>query len=169
MQGDPRRFIEENGKWINKGSEAQIYLYNGWVWKVYSRGGPLSEERARRNAKFLLAHQATGCVPYVEDIADAEMGLIKMEFIPGQTLRQYQKTDAWKNGEYRNRLLEVIWQARVLLPHNIEFMDFRNPDNIIIQTDDEQWPLRAIFLEGGMEKIYKGCKQYHFFFFVITR
>lgn len=51
----------------------------------------------------------------------------------------------------RNELLKLLWDARLTLPHDIEFTDFKNSDNIMLKLNAKGIPLNVIFLEGGTE------------------
>lgn len=51
----------------------------------------------------------------------------------------------------RNHLLELLWIARLTLPHDIEFTDFKNPDNIMVTLNGAGFPIFVTFIEGGTE------------------
>ena len=90
-----------------------------------------------------------------------------MEFVDGITLSEFVKTDQAKglavslfpscyltntlDLSVRNELLKLLWDARLTLPHDIEFTDFKNSDNIMLKLNAKGIPLNVIFLEGGTE------------------
>jgi hypothetical protein len=76
---------------------------------------------------------------------------IKMDLIEGMTLSAFLKTEQAKGVGTRNMLLELLWLARLTLPHNIEFTDLKKLDNIMIRVNQLGVPVSVIFVEGGTE------------------
>jgi hypothetical protein len=69
-------------------------------------------------------------------------------YIDGCTLTDYLKKDQSKD---RSWLMEMLWNARLKLPHDIEFVDFKNADNIMLKLDRSGVAIGVMFLEGGVE------------------
>lgn len=47
--------------------------------------------------------------------------------------------------------MEMLWNARLKLPHDIEFVDLKNADNIMVKLDRSGVAIGVMFVEGGIE------------------
>mgnify|MGYP001069339528 CR=1 FL=1 len=145
-----REKVLEKGRFIAKGSEAKVYYYQNHAWKLFKPR--FVKSRFHQNVKFLTSYSNTNVVPRFACVACAEYGIIRMKYLDEKTFVTLRKV-LEVNGlsmEKRKNILQLIWNARCKLPSSIQFCDFKNPANIMIQFSEEH-PIGAVFVEGGKE------------------
>jgi hypothetical protein len=156
LEGDIRKY----GKELGHGSEAVVYLYQGFAWKIFNRKSQMNHVQLHIN--FLTSNKNSGVVPCIKSGSTTE-GIIQMEYLEDfVTLKKIMRTEQFKDPSWRNSLLEVIFEARLQLPLDIEYVDFKNLSNIMVKRDVRDKPIRAVFIEGGKENKDSGGAFYLF-------
>lgn len=148
-----RTEVLEHGHFLKRGSEAELYVYQGSAWKVYFT--PIVEERFQRNVQFLMKYSHTNVVPKFQGVAILKSGIIRMQFLDESFLTLKEIMAMQLSIDVRRALLSQLLRARRELPMYIQFCDFKNPENIMVKTvkGEHFETLGVIFIEGGTEQM----------------
>lgn len=103
-------------------------------------------------------------VPKIGPVFSIDYGIIQMKLLEGpqqkltwkkgdnegyMTVKKFKQTDHWKNIDRRCVLLRRVWDTRLLFPYNVEFVDFKNMENIMVNVNSCGWTTNVMFIEGG--------------------
>lgn len=143
--------VISKGRQIGRGAEATVWLYKRNVWKVFK--GNISTKTIKENIKFLRKNKGSGVVPLLHSTSPRHK-YIEMQYLRGyQTLQSYMM-GSHRRKTYKDTLMRALADARAKLPHNVEYKDLVNFNNVMIH--ETKTKINVKFIEGGKAVVYPG-------------